>query len=46
MNHLRRILAAVVTLAGAVLALATAPAAFAQAAAAARLLHQRRRDRP
>ena len=30
MNHLRRILAAVVTLAGAVLALATAPAAFAR----------------
>ena len=46
MNHLRRILAAVVALAGAVLALATAPAAFAKPAAAARLLHQRRRDRP
>ena len=30
MNHLRRILAAVITLAGAVLALATAPAAFAR----------------
>ena len=30
MNHLRRIFAAVVTLAGTVLALATAPAAFAQ----------------
>jgi hypothetical protein len=30
MNHLQRILAAVVTLAGAVLALATAPAAFAR----------------
>ena len=30
MNHLRRIFAAVVTLAGAVLALATAPAAFAR----------------
>jgi hypothetical protein len=30
MNHLRRILAAVVTLAGAGLALATAPAAFAR----------------
>ena len=30
MNHLQRILAAVVTLAGAVLALATAPAAFAK----------------
>ena len=29
MNHHRRILAAVITLAGAVLALATAPAAFA-----------------
>ena len=29
MNHPRRILAAVITLAGAVLALATAPAAFA-----------------
>ena len=30
MNHVRRILAAVITLAGAVLALATAPAAFAR----------------
>ena len=30
MNHLRRIFAAVVTLAGTVLALATAPAAFAE----------------
>ena len=30
MNHLRRIFAAVATLAGAVLALATAPAAFAR----------------
>ena len=30
MNHLRRIFAAVATLAGAVLALATAPAAFAK----------------
>jgi hypothetical protein len=30
MNHPRRILAAVITLAGAVLALATAPAAFAR----------------
>jgi hypothetical protein len=30
MNHHRRILAAVITLAGAVLALATAPAAFAE----------------
>ena len=30
MNHLRRILAAVITLAGAMLALATAPAAFAR----------------
>jgi hypothetical protein len=30
MNHLRRIFAAVATLAGAVLALATAPAAFAE----------------
>ena len=30
MNHLRRILAAVVTLTGTVLALATAPAAFAR----------------
>jgi hypothetical protein len=30
MNHLRRIFAAVVTLAGAVLALASAPAAFAK----------------
>ena len=30
MNHHRRILAAVITLAGAVLALATAPAAFAK----------------
>jgi len=30
MNHPRRILAAVITLAGAVLALATAPAAFAK----------------
>ena len=30
MNHLRRIVAAVITLAGAVLALATAPAAFAR----------------
>jgi len=30
MNHHRRILAAVITLAGAVLALATAPAAFAR----------------
>jgi hypothetical protein len=30
MNHLRRILAAVVALAGAMLALATAPAAFAR----------------
>ena len=30
MNHLRRIFVAVVTLVGAVLALATAPAAFAQ----------------
>jgi hypothetical protein len=46
MNHLRRILAAVITLTGAVLALATAPAAFRQAAAAARLLHRQRRERP
>jgi len=30
MNHLRRIVAAVITLAGTVLALATAPAAFAR----------------
>ena len=30
MNHLRRIVAAVITLAGTVLALATAPAAFAE----------------
>ena len=30
MNHLRRIFAAVITLAGTVLALATAPAAFAR----------------
>jgi hypothetical protein len=30
MNHLRRIVAAVITLAGAMLALATAPAAFAR----------------
>jgi hypothetical protein len=30
MNHLRRILAAVITLTGTVLALATAPAAFAE----------------
>ena len=46
MNHLRRIFAAVVTLAGAALALATAPAAFATAATAARLLHRPRRGPP